>query len=233
MTDMKRLFDGPLSADAARILRSAESDAPSAAEEKQARIIGAYGSMPSPVAPSPVAPHAGALDALFRGRKWAALAATIVVAGFFVSSRSTTETAAPRPSITTNTAPPVAPLPPPAAEQSVRVEDLPAAPEIVASAAARRAPPPIGVEDELVAIDTARAALAAGRSTETLARIAEWRTKFPRPRYAEEADALEVQALSATGRRDEARAKAALFFASHPSSPYDKRIRTAIGDVQP
>jgi hypothetical protein len=228
MTEMKRLFDGDLSTDAARILRSAESDAPSAAEEKQARILAAYGSTPSSVAPP-----AGALGSVLRARKWAALAATIVVAGFFVGSLSMSGTAEQHPSIATSTAAPVAPPPPPAAEQTVRVEDLPAAPQAVASASARRSPPSIGVEDELVAIDTARAALAAGHANETLARVAEWRQKFPRPRYAEEADALEVQALAATGRSEEARAKGARFLAAHPSSPYDKRIRSAIGEVQP
>jgi hypothetical protein len=229
MTEMKRLFDEALSADAARILRSAESDAPSSAEEKQARIIAAYGSA--------VVPSAIALDPLRRRRMWTVLAGTIVVAaGLLVSwhsSRSTPGGVAKSPSIATNTAPAVAPLPLPAVEQSVRVEDLPAAPEFVASAPARRPSSSLGVEDELVAIDSARAALTAGRADEALGRIAECRKKFPHPRYAEEADALEVQALVATGRRDEARAKATLFFASHPDSPYDKRIRAAIGEVQP
>ncbi|MDB5214830.1 MAG: hypothetical protein JWO86_2757 [Myxococcaceae bacterium] len=230
MTEMKRLFDEALSADAARILRSAEGDAPSSAEEKQARIIAAYGSMPSVGAPS-----AGALDSMRRRRRWAALAGTIVIAGVLAGWQSMPRSAEQHSPPATTTAPLMAsPPPPPAAvEQSMRVEDLPAAPEPVASASARHLPTSVGVEDELIAIDMARAALTAGRAEEALGRIADCRKKFPHPRYAEEADALEVQALSTMGRRDEARAKAALFFAAHPDSPYDKRLRAAIGEVQP
>jgi hypothetical protein len=234
MTEMKRLFDEALSADAARILRSAEGDAPSSAEEKQARIIAAYGSMPSVGAPS-----AGALDAMRRRRRWAALAGTIVIAGVLAGwqsmPRSAEQHSPPATPPATTTAPLMAsPLPPPAAvERSMRVEDLPAAPQPAASASARHLPTSVGVEDELIAIDMARAALTAGRAEEALGRIADCRKKFPHPRYAEEADALEVQALATMGRRDEARTKAALFFAAHPDSPYDKRLRAAIGEVQP
>jgi hypothetical protein len=176
MTEMKRLFDGPLSTDAARILRSAEGDAPSAPEAKQAQIIEAYGSSPL------VAPRAGALAAALRARRWAALAGALLVAGYFASTQSTPGTAERRPPAMTNIAPPVAPLPPPAAVQSVRVEDLPAASEAVASAPARRAPPPLpAVEDELGAIDMARAALTGGRTSEALARSTPGRATPRRP----------------------------------------------------
>jgi hypothetical protein len=117
---------------------------------------------------------------------------------------------------------------------SVRVDELPTAappaevarPSSAASVAKHEAPK---LEDELAVIDAARGALAGGRPAVTLSHLHRYRSEFRAPHFVDEADALEVQALAALGRTDEAQTKAKTFLEAHPSSPYTQRVRSAAG----
>jgi hypothetical protein len=128
------------------------------------------------------------------------------------------------------------------AAPSVRVEDLPTAagssqplprprsenaPRPNAVATAPAAEPTI--DAEIVAIDAARGALTSGHASEALARVQQYRSGFAAPHFADEADALEVQALAALGRGEEARHKAKRFLEEHAQSPYAQRVRSAVG----
>lgn len=125
---------------------------------------------------------------------------------------------------------------------TLRVEDLPSA-VVDPQGARRRAEPPARAAkgttgaasaspelvDEIAIIDQARGALAAHRPADTLAQLKGYRTTFTSPHFSEEADALEIQALAAIGRTDEARRKAEQFLAMHAQSPYAQRVRSAAG----
>lgn len=122
----------------------------------------------------------------------------------------------------------------PEAMPSLRVDDLPAAhtPSAKPTVAARPtapvvSPAPATDADEIAIIDAARGALAKAPAT-ALSHVARYRSLFRSPRFSDEADAVEVQALAALGRRDEASSKAAAFLAAHPNSPYSQRVRSAV-----
>jgi hypothetical protein len=85
------------------------------------------------------------------------------------------------------------------------------------------------IDDEIALIDAARAALTAGRSEETLAKLGAYRSTFAEPHFGDEADTLEIQALAALGRSEEARRKADRFLSTHEKSPYAQRVRSAVG----
>lgn len=249
---MKRLLDEADAPDLAELLRSAELDIPAAPEERQNRIIAAVIAAPT-VTALPAA--ASRLDVILRGAKWGApllgIALTAVIA---TSTGSSTDPAVARTSTTTAEVSPVPsvhePLTATAAiatvEHAVRVEDLPSAraedkavaPSRIEGVAARATAPAIGraaptpvssIDVELGMIDAARGALAAGRPAETLARVDGYRSAFSGPHFADEADALEVQALAALGRIDEARSKAEVFLAARGQSPAARRVRSSVG----
>ena len=67
-------------------------------------------------------------------------------------------------------------------------------------------------------IEQARSALARGEAETALAPLLEHRQAFPEGRLTEERDALEIQALVALGRVDEATSRAAAFRENHPTS---------------
>ena len=84
------------------------------------------------------------------------------------------------------------------------------------------------IDAELAAIEAARGVLASGHASDALARVHDYRTTFATPHFSDEADVIEVQALAALGRGDEARTKAQRFLAAHPRSPYAQRIRAVV-----
>lgn len=241
MSEMKPLLDESVSPDVARLLRSAEKDGPESPESAEARTLAALATLPAAELGSSSSPARSLFGSFTRAGTLSAVAA-VVVFGAAVAYRTTTiapptAPASPEqtPAVTTTTpAPPV-----PAAVYTVNVDELPT---VAATApddsngrtTAQRAPSaPKGparptLEDELGAIDAARGALASGDPDAALARVHDYQRKFRDGRFAEEAEALEVQALAALGRRAEARTKGARFLASHPGSPYERRVRSAI-----
>jgi len=125
--------------------------------------------------------------------------------------------------------------PEPVSSEGTRIDDLPPARmeepsgKTATLAPVRRNGSDVELEDELAIIDAARAALAAKRPEATLAKVEAYRRRFRGGQFNEEADVLEIQALVAMGRRDEANAKGQRFFASHPDSAYKRRAQSALG----
>lgn len=96
-----------------------------------------------------------------------------------------------------------------------------------AAAEADRPIPTLAAERRLV--DLARAALAQGRHEPALSALATHRRRFRDGSLAEERDALEVEALAAAGRREEASRAATEFERAHPESLYRARVRSVLG----
>ncbi|MDF2694635.1 MAG: hypothetical protein K0S65_3018, partial [Labilithrix sp.] len=118
----------------------------------------------------------------------------------------------------------------PASLPSVSVDDLASAPrsnELEGSSHKPRRNV-ASLQDELALVDKARVALAQGNAREALARVGEYRARFAAPRFADEADALEVSALAALGDHAAARSKAERFVVAHPDSPYLQRVRSVV-----
>ena len=239
MTEMKPLLDESASAEVERLLRSAESDGPASPERAEAQTLAAIGALPS-TSPKPTA--AKLVASLGRAGALSAIAAVAVFSAVVAVRSSSTERHAPsapadpgtRELLAAEGAAPIA--------DGVRVEDLPTVPNIpkLASADGIAKPAPrgpssgpkvgarYGLEDELAPIDAARAALGSGHPDVALAHVHGYQRTFHDGRFAEEADALEIQALAALGRRTEARTKGERFLTSHPGSPYEQRVRSSI-----
>ena len=247
--EMKRLVDEPIAPELASILRSAKVDVVPARDEKQARIIAAAAATGSFDRPSQ-APGAPWL----RSARTIGLASVLIIAtsglvSHWGSQSTATESSAEAtpgdasrasavvsaavpangPPSSTTPAAETSPLEP-ASTPSLSVNDLPAAPPDTkrdgAGPKTRRHPSTF--EDELAVVDAARIALARSDARETLARVAEYRTRFGTPRFADEVDALEVAALAAVGDRAAALSKAERFAAAYPDSPYLQRVRSVV-----
>lgn len=252
---MKRLVDDSIAPELHDLLRSAEGDAPPAPEDRQDKIIAAIAASTAGGAATAAVTAAAStrLDGLVRFAKWAAPLFGVVVAASYVGVREPADRAqpvepggTPAPAVEQVQRPPEAEPPPTATrEEGVRVEDLPSAaasaqrpaaradgdvPRPPSPAAARPLPAPEpNIDAEIAAIDKARGALAGERPAEALGRVEAYRSTFADPHFADEADAIEVQALAALGRKDEARGKAERFLATRARSPYAQRVRSAAG----
>ena len=82
---------------------------------------------------------------------------------------------------------------------------------------------------ERALIEQARTALARDKSADALAALAEHAREHPRGQLEEEREALQILALTASGRVDEARAGAARFRERFPKSVHWHQIRAALG----
>lgn len=91
---------------------------------------------------------------------------------------------------------------------------------------------PTAARDTLVEeqrlLDRARAALASGDHDEALSALTRHGRRFARGQLAMERDALEVRALVAAGRADDARAAAGRFASRWPSSPLRSAVEAMI-----
>lgn len=250
MSDPERLLDSALPPELASLLRSAEVDTPPEIEDKQRRVM----ALAATSAPWASAPASTQSSSALRTAGYVALAAVVIVAGSIgigaLSSTTTSRDVSTSSALPAN-AEPVAdsrepayaketeetsPLRAPVVVPSLGVHDLPsAAPPVEVrpshAAAGSRGDTGPSVEDELKTIDAARGALAAQRPAQALAYVQRYRIAFRDPHFVAEADALEVQALVALGRTDEARAKAERFFQTHPGSPYTQRVRSATSSL--
>jgi TolA-binding protein len=131
-----------------------------------------------------------------------------------------TATATPTPTPTPTATPPaeVPPPPqPPLAATPPAVEPRPPAP-----------PPPLGLGQQVAALDHARDALASGNAGGALRQLDEYDRQFPRGALAQEATALRIEALLQQGHRDAAVLLAERFLASNPKSPHAARIRLLV-----
>jgi hypothetical protein len=251
MSEMKPLLDSELPADLASVLRSAEGDGPEEHEPAQKRALAAVAAHRAAAS----SPRDGGVRT---GSPFAKVTLALVLActggAALVSHFASTgpsggsPTPASAPGTPTLASEPSAPpdealgsassASPPSAvtasPQGVRIDDLPPA-RVEGTAIRKRAPstgssstPEVELEDGLALIDSARAALAAKRPASTLAAVETYRRRFRGGHFEEEADVLEIQALVALGRRDEAKAKGERFIASHPASAYTRRAQSAL-----
>jgi hypothetical protein len=86
--------------------------------------------------------------------------------------------------------------------------------------------------DELAAVEQVRKELTNGDVAAARRDIAHYRETFTVPRFTEEIDALEIEALATGGARPAAEAKATQFLKRYPLSPYARRVRSVVGDTQ-
>lgn len=77
-------------------------------------------------------------------------------------------------------------------------------------------------------VDASRAALAQDPEA-ALAALERHQAEFPKGRLAEEREFIAIRALMRLGRADEARARAAAFFARYPSSSFAEPLRRIVG----
>lgn len=125
-------------------------------------------------------------------------------------------------------------VPPPV--PTITPSDLPSAEPSAARAAtpsatafAPAARSPAGdPNEERALVDTARTALARGRSADALTAIDEHARRFPRGRLAEEREALAVQALALSGDRPGALTRAARFRRAFPNSIFGSSVDRAV-----
>ncbi|MFT3772527.1 MAG: hypothetical protein QM820_44605 [Minicystis sp.] len=109
-----------------------------------------------------------------------------------------------------------------------------AAPAPRASSSAKTAPtsdPASDLAEEQALIDTARAALARGRSGDALRAADEHARRFPRGRLSQERELLVIQALLLAGRRSDAEARAQRFKTAFPRSLYGSAIDELLGNA--
>lgn len=239
---MKRLLEDSLPPRAATLLRSAAADVPPRAAAEKARLVSA-------VAGRRATPDAG--SRVRSGRWLGALSLVVAVSAGVTGSRYFQAPSSPAvPTVTRDAIEPksvpstegAAQENAPSAEppKSIDVMDLPSAsaasppPRVRMHAAApaetaRASAGAPSLEDELAAVDQARAAFVGRDPVLALARVESYRQRFPAGRFMDEAAALEIQALVALERNDEARSKAARFLAERPASPYAQRVRSAVG----
>jgi hypothetical protein len=81
-------------------------------------------------------------------------------------------------------------------------------------------------ESRLIA--RARAQLKQGSATAALQTLEQARSRFPYGVLVQEREALLVEALARSGRRDEARARGSEFLRHHSSSPHASRVRDSL-----
>jgi hypothetical protein len=133
------------------------------------------------------------------------------------------------------TAPASDPVPAVAAETSSArsLSPAPAVPELHAESPSAKAATarPLTLSAERALLDDARGALAAGDAARALSRLDEHVRRFPKPRLAEEREALAIQALVLLKRYDEARERAAHFKATTPNSLFLPAIDTSLSSI--
>ncbi len=245
MSEIKRLLDQPVSPGTEALLRSAKNDGPKSASAEE-RTLAVMGVLPPAIA-ARASTKTRPILSVVKAVGFTAVVVGLAVVGFVATQSSAPASSEPRPQeqplATEIAAPPGTSTPSP----TLRVEDLPQAPVNATENAAAKPSEPgparparpapadsaeAQLEDELAAIDAARAALSSGRGDTALSRVRHYQVRFPNGRFAEEADALEVQALAFSGRREEARSKGDRFLAARPGSPYARRVRSSIADTE-
>lgn len=86
--------------------------------------------------------------------------------------------------------------------------------------------------DENALVTRAQSALARGRAGEALEALSEHQRRFPGGQFAEEREAMAIQALVRLGRTDAARARADRFRARFPGSMLLRAVEAAVGPAE-
>jgi hypothetical protein len=218
MTEPVRLLSSG-SSGAKELLRSARGDGPSHAQ---------LGHLAAKLAPTVVAaPTASALlPWLFAG------VAVLGAAGIVIVGRRDPSPPAPAPAIVTPATPVIAPpaAPPPVTTPTeIPRQDPPPAPAIARPPKQRIATPPVQTVEPAPLpreMDLLTPALAALRNdpARALALAERHASLYAQGAFAEEREAIAIEALHRLGQRDRARARLAEFATNHPRSSYRARL---------
>jgi hypothetical protein len=114
-------------------------------------------------------------------------------------------------------------------EQLPLAQDEPMAPNRAKPEVLARRPPDL--RDEIALMDQARTALRLGAPGRALATLEQYRSRFPRGSFGQEAAVLRVESLQASGRSARAKAEAGDFLARHPNSPHAERLRQVVRET--
>jgi hypothetical protein len=87
------------------------------------------------------------------------------------------------------------------------------------------------LSEELAALDRAREAQSTGDPGRSLRLLDDYSRRFNRPRLVTEATVLRMEALVASGDRPRAAAIGRTFLANHANGPYERRVRSLLGDA--
>jgi hypothetical protein len=82
-------------------------------------------------------------------------------------------------------------------------------------------------------VETGRSALARGDDGAALEAMDRYRRAFPHGQLVEEAEAITIQALAASGRRAEAKTRAEGFVVEHPHGLFRSVVERAVGHGSP
>ncbi len=237
MSDLKLISGNEPTAFERQLLDAVTKEFPSA--EQRLRVRQALGLPSISVAPAPAA-AVGQGSAIVKAAVGGALLISGAAALWFLSSSAgpsePTQVEKPAPALAA-----AAPKAPPKAEPapSVPVAELPleatAAPasttpdKPVASSGTRAAAGPASAAgpesgsdlgEQLRLIEAARAAVAARRPAAASAAIADYRSRFPRGAFGQEASVLQIQTLDLQGNHARAAAQAQSFLTRYPKSPH-------------
>ena len=226
MKDPTRLADVHPSEVARAVLRSANADAP--LQGALGRTLAATGVSAGGAAAASAKIGAAALV------RWvgiALLGVALVVAGAAYMRRGQ---ARPRAASTVSVPPAPTATQQPATEATAAAAPLamaatPVATTPAATTATPRHPAASSLEVQIAAMDHARASLTAGDASGSLRALDKYDRDFPRGAFAQEANVLRVEALTASGDLAAARALATRLLAANPNSPYARRIRAVTG----
>ena len=113
-------------------------------------------------------------------------------------------------------------------------EPAPAVKSAPAPAGSSAAPAPSDAASELAeevaAIRAAREALGRGQAQKCLEAVNAYFARFPKGHLSAEARLLRIEAMAASGQRDQAAAQARALLAANPHSPYAPRLRAIAGE---
>lgn len=84
------------------------------------------------------------------------------------------------------------------------------------------------IAEELELMQAARIALSAGQSSKALTLVGDYRKRFVRPTFGEEATVIRILALAGSGQRPLAVREARSFLERHPKSPHAPRLRALV-----
>ena len=122
---------------------------------------------------------------------------------------------------------------PPAPEPVRETAKAPVPSATMPDRSAIRPRPAASLSAELELLEAARAALAVGDNQRALALIDRYHHTLQGKHLRAEAALLHIQALAATGRKDEAARFARLFVEENPGSPLVDRARSYVGETKP
>jgi TolA-binding protein len=86
----------------------------------------------------------------------------------------------------------------------------------------------IELREEIALMDLARAALRSGSPKSALEYLEQYRSRFPSGSFGQEAQALRIEAIAASGNIARARSLAKAFLARSPNSPHSARLQRLV-----